>query len=255
MQEAQWFYANSSQREGPVDLAGLRQLQAEGRVGAATLLWCEGMPTWRPLAELDEPTLAADVATPAVVVDRGIDDPYRAPDTAPALLADAAQDGQPLEGEMALYAAVVGRNFAVYRRRWRLDQGVAVANAFGTWHWPAFLFGLSWMMYRRMYRVAAMWIAVLVVSSVAEALLGLPEAFSSFSSLALGVIAAAFANHWYLRHCQRQIAQARALTGNDPVALQQELARRGDVSWLGLFLSVVLVGLLVVFLAYLPMSY
>lgn len=245
MQDAQWYYANSSEREGPVDLAGLRQLQAEGRVGAATLVWCEGMPAWRPLAELE--------AVP--VVERGVDDPYRAPVSAPELLAGAAQDGQPLDGEMALYAAVVGRNFAIYRRRWRLDQGVAVANAFGTWHWPAFLFGLSWMMYRRMYRVAALWIAVLVVSSVAEALLGVPEAFSSFSSLALGAIAAAFANHWYLRHCQRQIAQARALTGSDPAALQQELARRGDVSWLGLLLSFVLVGLLVAFLAYLPMSY
>ncbi len=253
MQDAQWYYANSSQREGPVDLAGLRQLQAEGRVGAATLLWCEGMPTWRPLAELDPPPQTADVAAPAVVVDRGIDDPYRAPDTAPALLAGPAQDSQPLEGEMALYAAVVGRNFAVYRRRWRLDQGVPRAS--GTWHWPAFLVGLPWMMYRRMYRVAMLWIAVLVVSSVAEALLDVPEAFSSISSLALGVTAGVFANHWYLRHCQRQIAQARALAGNDPAALQKELARRGGVSWLGLVLSLAAVLLLLVGLSFLPSSY
>ena len=253
MQEAQWFYANSSQREGPVDLAGLRQLQAEGRVGAATLLWCEGMPSWRLLAELDASTQTAHVAAPSVVVDRGIDDPYRAPDTASALLAGSAQDSQPLQGEMALYAAVVGRNFALYRRRWRLDQGVPRAS--GTWHWPAFLFGLPWMMYRRMYRVAMLWIAVLVVSSVAEALLDVPQAFSSISSLALGVTAGVFANHWYLRHCQRQIAQARALKGNDPVALQQELARRGDVSWLGLVLSLVAVLALLVGLAFLPTSY
>lgn len=253
MQDAQWYYANSSQREGPVDLAGLRQLQAEGRVGAATLLWCEGMPTWRPLAELDPPPQTADVAAPAVVVDRGIDDPYRAPDTAPALLAGPTQDSQPLEGDMALYAAVVGRNFAVYRRRWRLDQGVPHAS--GTWHWPAFLFGLPWMMYRRMYRVAMLWVAVLVASSVAEALLDVPQAFSSISSLALGVTAGVFANHWYLRHCQRQIAQARALVGSDPAALEQELARRGDVSWLGLVLSLAAILLLLVGLAFLPASY
>lgn len=252
MQEAQWFYANSSQREGPVDLAGLRQLQAEGRVGAATLRWCEGMPTWRPLAELDGSTQTA-AAAPSVVVDCGIDDPYRAPDTAPTLLAGPTQDSQPLEGDMALYAAVVGRNFALYRGRWRLDQGVPHGS--GTWHWPAFLFGLPWMMYRRMYRVAMLWVTVLVATSVAEALLDVPQAFSSISSLALGVTAGVLANHWYLRHCQRQIALARALTGSDPAALQQQLARRGDVSWRGLVLSFVLVGLLVVCLAYLPMSY
>lgn len=243
MQDAQWYYANSSQREGPVDLAGLRQLQAEGRVGAATLLWCEGMPTWRPLAELET----------VPVVERGVDDPYRAPVSDPELLAGAAQDSQPLEGEMALYAAVVGRNFAVYRRRWRLDQGVPRAS--GTWHWPAFLFGLPWMMYRRMYRVAMLWVAVLVASSVAEALLDVPQAFSSISSLALGVTAGVFANHWYLRHCQRQIAQARALKGSDPAALQEELARRGGVSWLGLVLSLAAVLALLVGLAFLPTSY
>lgn len=253
MQEAQWFYANSSQREGPVDLAGLRQLQAEGRVGAATLLWCEGMPTWRPLAELDAPPQTADVAAPAVVVDRGIDDPYRAPDTAPGMLVAPTQDSQPLEGDMALYAAVVGSNFALYRRRWRLDQGAPHAS--GTWHWPAFLFGLPWMMYRRMYRVAMLWIAVLLVSSVAEALLDVPQAFSSISSLALGVTAGVFANHWYLRHCQRQIAQARALKGSDLAALQEELARRGGVSWLGLVLSLAAVLALLVGLAFLPTSY
>ncbi|MHC1655381.1 GYF domain-containing protein [Stenotrophomonas maltophilia] len=253
MQEAQWFYANSSQREGPVDLAGLRELQAEGRVGAATLLWCEGMPTWRPLAELDALPQTAAAAAAAVVLDRGIDDPYRAPDTAPGMLAGPAQDSQPLEGDMALYAAVVGRNFALYRRRWRLDQGVPHAS--GTWHWPAFLFGLPWMMYRRMYRVAMLWIAVLVVSSVTEALLDVPEAFSSISSLVLGVTAGVFANHWYLRHCQRQIAQARALKGNDPVVLQEELVRRGGVSWLGLVLSLAAVLALLVGLSFLPTSY
>ncbi|MDH0979910.1 DUF4339 domain-containing protein [Stenotrophomonas sp. GD03908] len=54
MQEAQWWYANGRQSEGPVDLAGLRRLQQDGTVTARTLLWCEGMPSWRPLAELEQ---------------------------------------------------------------------------------------------------------------------------------------------------------------------------------------------------------
>lgn len=41
MQDAQWWYANSRQSEGPVDLAGLRRLQQDGTVNARTLLWRE----------------------------------------------------------------------------------------------------------------------------------------------------------------------------------------------------------------------
>ena len=62
MQEAQWWYANGRQSSGPVDLAGLRKLQQDGTVTARTLLWCEGMPSWRPLAELGQ------VSTPIEVV-------------------------------------------------------------------------------------------------------------------------------------------------------------------------------------------
>ncbi|MFH7518988.1 DUF4339 domain-containing protein, partial [Pseudomonas syringae group genomosp. 7] len=62
MQEAQWWYANGRQSSGPVDLAGLRQLQREGTVTARTLLWCEGMPSWRPLAELEQASTPIEVA-------------------------------------------------------------------------------------------------------------------------------------------------------------------------------------------------
>lgn len=94
MQDAQWWYANSRQSEGPVDLAGLRRLQQDGTVNARTLLWREGMASWRPLAELD-PSLAPDRPSPppvepvhadagsvAAVIDPS--DPYRAPAAAPA---------------------------------------------------------------------------------------------------------------------------------------------------------------------------
>ena len=235
MQEAQWWYANSRQSEGPVDLAGLRRLQQDGTVTARTLLWREGMPSWRPLAELDPsvataepvaaplehavvaPVAAADPADPA--------DPYRAPATAATATATPAAG---LEGEMALYAAVVGGNFPTYRQRWRLDQGVA--ESAGSWHWPAFLIGVIWMMYRRMYRLAAIWAGTLVFFSIAEALLDVPEGVSMVITLVLNITAAVYGNRWYLSHCQRQIAQARAMAGDDEARLRSELVARGGTS-------------------------
>ena len=39
-----------------------------------------------------------------------------------------------------------------------------------------------------------------------------------------------YANRWYLAHCQREIARARALVGDDESRLRSELARRGDTN-------------------------
>ncbi|HIE1460336.1 MULTISPECIES: DUF2628 domain-containing protein [Stenotrophomonas] len=245
MQEAQWWYANGRQSSGPVDLAGLRQLQREGTVTARTLLWCEGMPSWRPLAELDQASTQVEVA-PVLDIDaapaaEGIapsvgdpSDPYRAPVAAPDVAAAAG-----LEGEMALYASVVGGNFPIYRQRWRLDQG-GIATGSGTWHWPAFLLGLIWMMYRKMYRLAAMWAGLLLLISVVETLLDVPDGLSLVITFALSITTGIFGNSWYLAHCQRLIAQARAVTGGDDARLRSELTARGGTSVVATLIAIVI---------------
>lgn len=245
MQEAQWWYANGRQSSGPVDLAGLRQLQREGTVTARTLLWCEGMPSWRPLAELDQastlvevaPVLDIDAAPAAEVIAPSVgdpSDPYRASVAAPDVAAAAG-----LEGEMALYASVVGGNFPIYRQRWRLDQG-GIATGSGTWHWPAFLLGLIWMMYRKMYRLAAMWAGLLLLISVVETLLDVPDGLSLVITFALSITTGIFGNSWYLAHCQRLIAQARAVTGGDDARLRSELTARGGTSVVATLIAIVI---------------
>ena len=237
-------YANSRQSEGPVDLAGLRRLQQDGTVTARTLLWCEGMPSWRPLAELDQAATQVEVA-PVLDIDaapaaEGIapnvgdpSDPYRAPVAAPETAAAAG-----LEGDMALYASVVGGNFPIYRQRWRLDQGIATGS--GTWHWPAFLLGLIWMMYRKMYRLAAMWVGLLLLVSVVETLLDVPDGLSLVITFALSITTGIFGNSWYLAHCQRLIAQARTVTGGDDARLRSELSARGGTSVVATLVAIVI---------------
>ncbi|KMU61568.1 hypothetical protein STRNTR1_3545 [Stenotrophomonas maltophilia] len=249
MQDAQWWYANSKQSEGPVDLAGLRRLQQDGTVTARTLMWREGMASWRPLAELDPSVTPMEPTPPPVEPVQAVSggdaptadpsDPYRAPAASP--VAAAAPQ---LEGDIALYAAVVGGNFPIYRQRWRLDQGVADGN--GTWHWPAFLIGVIWMVYRRMYRLAAIWAGMLVFFSIAEALLGVPEGVSMVITFVINITAAVYANRWYLAHCQHEIARARALAGDDEPRLRSELARRGDTN--ALAAAVVAIAVVVVML-------
>ncbi|MDU3922888.1 MAG: DUF2628 domain-containing protein [Klebsiella pneumoniae] len=139
---------------------------------------------------------------------------------------------------MALYASVVGGNFPIYRQRWRLDQGIATGS--GTWHWPAFLLGPIWMMYRRMYRLAAMWVGLLLLISVVETLLDVPEGVSLVITIALSVTTGVFGNSWYLAHCQRLIAQSRAVTGGDDARLRSELTARGGTSVVATLIAIVI---------------
>lgn len=231
MQDAQWYYARNSKSEGPVDLAGLQRLQQDGVITGHTLLWCEGMAGWQALQTLQSTATPASGAE--AVATASSHDPYRAP---AAATPDVIPLGAGLTGQLGLYAAIVGGNFPIYRKRWRLDQGTA--SAAGTWHWPGFLFGVIWMMYRKMYRMAAIWVGVLVASSAIEAFIEVPDALSLVINLGLSVTVGVFANSWYLQHCQREIARVQSLdTGND-AAVRSALAARGDTSVIGAVIAI-----------------
>ncbi|WP_447935942.1 DUF2628 domain-containing protein [Stenotrophomonas lactitubi] len=240
MQEAQWYYARNGKSEGPVDLAGLQRLQQDGVITGHTLLWCEGMAGWQALQTLQL------TVTPASGADGGAaaasHDPYRAP--AAAATPDVIPLGAGLTGQLGLYAAIVGGNFPIYRKRWRLDQGTA--NAVGTWHWPGFLFGVIWMMYRKMYRMAAIWVGVLVASSAIEVFLDVPDALSLVINLGLSVTVGVFANSWYLQHCQREIARAQSLNTDNDAAVRSALAARGDTSVIGAVIAIAVSATLVI---------
>jgi uncharacterized RDD family membrane protein YckC len=50
----EWYFAEASQRLGPVDDAEFRSLRESGRITLQTLVWRSGMADWQPLSALDE---------------------------------------------------------------------------------------------------------------------------------------------------------------------------------------------------------
>jgi hypothetical protein len=60
----EWFCALRGRTEGPLSAERLLELRRRGNLSDATLVWCDGMPEWRPLTEaLDR--LEADAASAA----------------------------------------------------------------------------------------------------------------------------------------------------------------------------------------------
>ena len=54
MADDTWYYAQNNQQLGPVALDALRQMVAGGQVGAADLVWTQGMSQWLPARSVPE---------------------------------------------------------------------------------------------------------------------------------------------------------------------------------------------------------
>src|SRR6188768_3967085 len=54
MADDNWYYAQNNQQLGPVTLAALRSMVASGQVGAADLVWTQGMAQWTPARSVPE---------------------------------------------------------------------------------------------------------------------------------------------------------------------------------------------------------
>jgi hypothetical protein len=54
MADDNWYYAQNNQQLGPVTLEALRGMVASGQVGAADLVWTQGMSQWLPARSVPE---------------------------------------------------------------------------------------------------------------------------------------------------------------------------------------------------------
>jgi len=48
----QWYYTMAGSQCGPVDFSALQNLMMSGQIGAADLVWTDGMPQWLPPAQI-----------------------------------------------------------------------------------------------------------------------------------------------------------------------------------------------------------
>lgn len=183
---------------------------------------------------------------PPAPPDETADNPYRAPSTA---MHEAMIDAQ-IDASVAVHdrhpllAKAVGDNFALYARRWHLDE--AGSRWPRPWHWPAVLFGFHWLMYRRMYLVA---LAVLIVDFAIGMAMVLLDLAVGGVVLSLGVqlLLGIFGNALYQWHCRRMVARTQARFTGQPERINAELVRRGGTSRLALGLGLALFVVLRIF--------
>ncbi len=158
-----------------------------------------------------------------------MDNPFASPQDAD-LIFDSAEDAR--EEELR---AFVGPRSNYYLASWapRLPGSTARSG----WNWAAWFFSGFWLLYRKMYKGAAIFFgAVLAVSIAEEAyfrfILEMPELESAMDrvlNFVPGIICGLYGNAWYLSHANRAISKVHAEMPNDDVL--DALAKRGGTSF------------------------
>lgn len=122
-------------------------------------------------------------------------------------------------------ATFIGKNADYYARKWASTNRDGKPNA--TWNGAAFAGGPIWLVYRKMYWQAAVYLIATVLLSLL-----LDSVSSGLSAGASYGIPAAFgfaANHLYRHQVEQIVEQVRA-EDLQPYALVEQLRRRGGTN-------------------------
>ena len=131
--------------------------------------------------------------------------PYAAPHTTTFLEDDTNSDD-------ALARAYIGKSEHYYLPKWKRRASFWSSG----FNLPAAILGLFWMGYRKMYRVAAIYCAVLIAETMAEEWLAakldivLSDRFYLLTTVVIVAVTGIFANRWYIGSVQRQVARVHA---------------------------------------------
>ncbi|WP_230655626.1 DUF2628 domain-containing protein [Psychrobacter sp. I-STPA10] len=169
----------------------------------------------------------------------------------PSVTSDATSDTD------AFLSAYVGDRYqSYYRDNWFKGNPISLKSAEEASHTlgfniAAFFLGIFWLCYRKMYRVAFIYMgAITVLDLIVMHVLSMDTyekvgniTFMIAPAIMLGILA----NRFYLQHCIKQIKQ-KTSTASDTGVICQQLSSEGGTTWLGAFggtiLAIIMVGVM-----------
>ena len=122
----------------------------------------------------------------------------------------------------------VENNYEYYKNKWR-DK--PERQNFASWNWPAFLFPLYWLAYRKMYLEAFLYGVISLLSVIIPG-----------SGLILRIVVGIYANSYYRKKGLKIIIQTSGMTDGEA---GMYISKHGGTSVLSIFITI----LITVFLA------
>lgn len=134
--------------------------------------------------------------------------------------------------------AFVGPRAGRYLEQWRPLLAATGSGARGAgFNWSAFFFSGFWLLYRKMYKVAAIFFGVILLESLFEELVlvrvlgwtAAADAVGRAVGLLASIVCGKLGNRWYLDHTRAKVAEVRD-QGVEDYRYLQTLAERGGAS-------------------------
>lgn len=140
----------------------------------------------------------------------------------------------------------VGSQYPYYQQKWQLsDQPETAAS----WNWSAFLLGIFWLGYRKMFQPILVLLAVYLILDVIDMLAGF-HPITSFvvvtAPYAAFVLLGMYGNALYYRHANKQIEKLKPYDPNNQlIKLKGGTTKKGIFASIGLILSYALIYLII----------
>ena len=135
------------------------------------------------------------------------------------------------------YKAFIGKKADYYIEKW---TEIEKRHTKTSWNWGAFLFGLLWMLYRKMYFYTLIAVSILCGIGIIESFLGIGDVFDVILSFIFCLLFGIFGNYLYHRYTENKILRIKRECKEDS-SLIAELARRGGTTWVAPTLLVLLI--------------
>ena len=135
----------------------------------------------------------------------------------------------------------VGKKSGYYIKKWSNSKDV---NIFAGWNWAAFLAGIFWFGYRKMYSILFYIFGAFLITDLIQALLkvDINKSIGSTTTFVLGFMGNAF----YFKHMRNKINKIKRESSSSEV-VENKIQEAGETSWAGVGIAVLLfVGYLVI---------
>jgi hypothetical protein len=199
-----WYYEKKGERGGPVSADELKAMVASGAISLTNLVWNAAFGSnWKRFGD-------TELAPPEPVL------PPPLPSNEPAALPPKPQQPAPESNDFLaseLTKALIGKKQDHYLAKWRTILAKAGTDPkklamTSSWNWPALFLPYGWLLYRKLYVLGGIMLAVqlayvLLPDSVPTSL---ARAFL-FATFGIAIMTALYGNAWYLdavhRRCER----------------------------------------------------
>ena len=230
-----WWYATGGKESGPYTARELKSMALAEKIAPSDLIWREGLEKWLKASSvkgLFEPAAPrSDAAAPPPPVSEPVAPPLQSEmDGADNRFTDTfSMSGEHSSGTISDDEAMkifVGKKYDLYVRKW-----ARFAEKKISWNWPGFFLNVAWLIYRKMYRHAALLFAATLGVGFLEGVLDVPESVSQATNIAFGIVVGLQGNYWYKLHAEGKIKRIRESIV--PHQVRDELARQGGTNLVG----------------------